>query len=347
MFLRTETFQYTGFTYCIFPNQCRDAIYGRLCFIWAIRIKKFSLLGVQPHDAVVSCGCRFAVLAKFRGKINLPNKVIVYVNALGAMAAGLIRGVDNYLFHKLTQKRRGQLGGFSVLLYNPQKILDIDSLGFRLGYSTPQFLRRLFQIRLFLFVALGQPGKPLYAQRPRHTILIKLLNNAVKFADAPLLLFQLALGPLLFGTLCRRLILHDAPHKLVLVILCVGHNTLQVLEYKFFQYHGPDIMGGALLSGAIICTSVTLLFFCKRNGAVVVQLCSAVSAVGQPREKSHFAQLGRAAALLPIFLYDFPCLLINNRFVGALKYRPFVWGIDDCFLALIGEFGGLEIRCAA
>ena len=70
--------------------------------IGAMRIKKFCLLGAQPHDAVVSCGCRFAVPAKFRGKINLPDKVIVYVNALGAMAAGFIRGVDNYLFHKLT-----------------------------------------------------------------------------------------------------------------------------------------------------------------------------------------------------------------------------------------------------
>lgn len=70
--------------------------------VWAMRIKKFCLLGAQPHDAVVSCGCRFAVPAKFRGKINLPDKVIVYVNALGAMAAGFIRGVDNYLFHKLT-----------------------------------------------------------------------------------------------------------------------------------------------------------------------------------------------------------------------------------------------------
>ena len=70
--------------------------------LWAMRIKKFCLLGAQPHDAVVSCGCRFAVPAKFRGKINLPDKVIVYVNALGAMAAGFIRGVDNYLFHKLT-----------------------------------------------------------------------------------------------------------------------------------------------------------------------------------------------------------------------------------------------------
>ena len=37
------------------------------------------------------------------------------VNTLGTMAAGLIQGVNNYLFHKLTQKGRGQFGRFSVL----------------------------------------------------------------------------------------------------------------------------------------------------------------------------------------------------------------------------------------
>ena len=79
----------------------------------------------------------------------------------------------------------------------------------------------------------------------------------------------------------------------------------------------------------------------------MIQLCPTVGAVGQPREKAHFPQFGRAAALLPILLHDFPCFSVNNRFVGILKHRPFVRGIDDCFLALIGEFGRLEIRCAA
>lgn len=93
-------------------------------------------------------------------KLISPIRLIVYVNALGAMAAGFIRGVDNYLFHKLTQKRRGQFGGFGVFLYDFQKILDIDNLGFRLGYGTSQFLCGLFQIRLFLFKSLESQGFP-------------------------------------------------------------------------------------------------------------------------------------------------------------------------------------------
>lgn len=80
---------------------------------------------MQPHDAVVSCSCRFAVPAKFRGKINLSNKAIVYVNALGATASGPIRGVDNYLFQKLTQKGRGQLGGF-----DDREFIDLELVVF-------------------------------------------------------------------------------------------------------------------------------------------------------------------------------------------------------------------------
>ena len=74
--------------------------------IWAVRIKKFSLLGRQLYDAKVSYSCLFAVLAKFRGKINLSDKIIVYVNPLDTVAAGFVRGVNNHLFHKLTQERR-------------------------------------------------------------------------------------------------------------------------------------------------------------------------------------------------------------------------------------------------
>ena len=52
----------------------------------------------------------------------------MYVNALNAVAAGLIGGMDNDFLHKLPQKRRGQLGGLGVLLHNLQKALDIDRL---------------------------------------------------------------------------------------------------------------------------------------------------------------------------------------------------------------------------
>ena len=52
----------------------------------------------------------------------------MYVNALDAVATGLIGGMDNDFLHKLPQKRRGQLSGLGVLLHNVQKALDIDRL---------------------------------------------------------------------------------------------------------------------------------------------------------------------------------------------------------------------------
>ena len=63
---------------------------------------------------------------------------------------------------------------------------------------------------------------------------IELLNDTVKLTDSPLLLFQLALGLLLLCPLYGGLVLHHAPHKLVLVLLGVGNNTLEILEYKLF-----------------------------------------------------------------------------------------------------------------
>jgi len=86
--------------------------------------------------------------------------------------------MDNHLFHKLPQECWGQFG---VLLDNIQKALDIDRLGFGGGYNILQFLYRLFQSGLFLFVALRQLGKPLCAQCPCDTILIKPLNNGIQF----------------------------------------------------------------------------------------------------------------------------------------------------------------------
>ena len=102
-------------------------------------------MGRQLYDAKVSYSCLFAVLAKFRGKTNLSNKIIVYVNPLDTVAAGFVRGVNNHLFHKLMQERRSQLRRLGVLLHDFHKALDIDRLGFGGGYSLPQFLYGLRQ----------------------------------------------------------------------------------------------------------------------------------------------------------------------------------------------------------
>ena len=91
--------------------------------------KEVFFIGEQPHDAKVSCGCLFAVLAKFRGKINLPDKIIVYVNLLDTMAVGFVWGVDNHLFHELTPHRS-----------NNKKMLPL--------YRTPRPYARTGSLRL-------------------------------------------------------------------------------------------------------------------------------------------------------------------------------------------------------
>ena len=125
----------------------------------------------------------------------------MYVNALDAVAAGLIGGMDNDFLHKLPQKRRGQLGGLSILLDNFQKALDIDCLRLSCVYDSGQILYGLFQRRLLLLVALGQFGKAFLTQLAYNMIFIKPLNDGIQLVIAPFLLFQLTLGLLLLGAL--------------------------------------------------------------------------------------------------------------------------------------------------
>ena len=47
--------------------------------------------------------------AIFRGKINFPNKIVMYIYPLYAVAAGFVSFMDNNLFYKLMQKLGGQL----------------------------------------------------------------------------------------------------------------------------------------------------------------------------------------------------------------------------------------------
>lgn len=97
--------------------------------------KEVFTVGRQLYDAKVSYSYLFPVLAKFRGKINLSDKIIVYVNPLDTVAVGFVQGVNNHLFHKLTQERRIQLRWLGVLLHDFHKALDIDRLGFGDGYN--------------------------------------------------------------------------------------------------------------------------------------------------------------------------------------------------------------------
>lgn len=65
--------------------------------------------------------------------------------------------MDNDFFHKLPQKRRDQLGGPDILLYNFQNILDIDRLRLSGMHNRWQSFYGLLPFRALLFAALGQP----------------------------------------------------------------------------------------------------------------------------------------------------------------------------------------------
>lgn len=84
----------------------------------------------------MSCGCFFAILAKLRGKINLPDKIIVNINTLDAVPTGFVRSMGNHFFHKLAQERRSQPGRLGVLLDNLQKALNVNGFCFGGGYYT-------------------------------------------------------------------------------------------------------------------------------------------------------------------------------------------------------------------
>ena len=64
-------------------------------------IKKFSKIGGQQHGTSVSCCCFSAVL---RGQVDFSDKIVMYVNLLYPVSAGLVRGMDNDFLHKLMQE---------------------------------------------------------------------------------------------------------------------------------------------------------------------------------------------------------------------------------------------------
>ena len=89
--------------------------------------------------------------AIFWGKINLPDKVVVYVYPLYAVAAGFISFMDNDFIHKLMQELGSQFCRLSVFLYDFQKTLDIDDLRFGGFYNGAQAFNGLFQFCLLRF----------------------------------------------------------------------------------------------------------------------------------------------------------------------------------------------------
>ena len=84
----------------------------------------------------------------------------------------------------------------------------------------------------------------------------------------------------------------------------------------------------------------------KILACAVIQLLPPVSSAGNAGEHIRLAYSRWAAFVLPQFLHPLPCVGVNNRFVGVLKYKPFfLWVVTGLF-ALEGLLIGLEVPYA-
>ena len=106
-------------------------------------------------------------------------------------------------------------------------------------------------------------------------------------------------------------------------------------------------MGTTTFFTAIGGAGVALLFMRPGGSPAVIQSRSAVGAVGQPREHSHFSHFGGTVAPFSRLLYDLPGFRVDDSLVSILKYHPLVRCILNGFLALVGQLGGFEIGGAA
>ena len=150
----------------------------------------------------------------------------MYVNPLDAVTAGLVGFMDNDLVHKFMQELGSQFCRFGVLLYDFQKTFDIDSLCFGGFHNGTQTFNGLFQFCLLRLIGCGQFGKPFVCQLARHIVLVKSLYNRVQLRNTPLLLLQFSFRLFLFRALDSQLVFYHTPNKFILVLPCIGHNTL-------------------------------------------------------------------------------------------------------------------------
>ena len=81
----------------------------------------------------------------------------------------------------------------------------------------------------------------------------------------------------------------------------------------------------------------------KIPACTVIQLFPTVSTADNAGEHICLSRPRWAAFVLPQFLYPFPCVSVNNRFVGILKHKPFFLWIVTGLFALVGLLIGFEV----
>ena len=234
--------------------------------------------------------CRLAFSLPFYSLIvtqqgDFTNEVPDQFNLLPAVAAGLVRRMDDDLLHKLVDDGGRQFPDAHILPHNGCNAVKIGLILFKGFYRLPPCLNLLHQFFLFRLIVGGEFQELFMADCPADVVLINALENPVKFGNAIFRLsnFMLTLLGLFFGfleTLLSRRFL-----KCHGIIKKQCRHIENPLQYKLFQRFFPDEVGGtssrvALIVGADIVVLLGRKAVCRTE----IQLVPAIRTIEQARE---------------------------------------------------------------
>ena len=136
-------------------------------------------------------------------QVDFSNKVPDQFDLLPAVAAGLVRRMDDDLLYKLIDDGGRQFPDAHILPHNGCKARKIGLILFKGFYCVPPYLDLLRQFFLFCLIVSGEFQEPFMADCPADVVLVDALENAVKFGNALFRLgdFTLALLGVFFGFL--------------------------------------------------------------------------------------------------------------------------------------------------
>lgn len=132
--------------------------------------------------------CRPAFSLPFHGlivarQVDFSDEVPDQLNLLPAVAAGLIRRMDDDLLYKLIDDGGCQFPDTHILPNNGCKAGKISLILFKGFYCLPPCLDLFCQLFLLCFIVSGEFQEPFMADRTADVVLINAFENTVKFAN--------------------------------------------------------------------------------------------------------------------------------------------------------------------
>lgn len=189
--------------------------------------------------------CRPAFSLPFHGlivarKVDFPNEVPDQFDFLPAVAAGLVRRMNDDLLYKLIDDGGRQFPDAHILPHDGCEAGKTGLILFKGFYRFPPCLDLLHQFILFRLIVGGEFQEPFMADCPADIILIDALENAVKFGNA---LFRLGNFTLTFPGLSLRFLetlLSRGFLKCHGVVKEQRRHIENPLQHKQFQSFFPD-----------------------------------------------------------------------------------------------------------